>query len=60
MREFKFDGRKGNLNQMWNNGKCQCECKNPNEHNSCKKDYLQNPATCSCENDKYVRGITDD
>ena len=24
----KFDGRKCNSNQKWNNGKCQCECKN--------------------------------
>ena len=23
----KFDGRKCNLNQKWNNDKCQCECK---------------------------------
>ena len=23
------------------------------------KDYIWNPATCSCENGKYVRGITD-
>ena len=23
----KFDGRKCNSNQWWNNGKCQCECK---------------------------------
>ena len=23
----KFDGRKYNSNQKWNNGECQCECK---------------------------------
>ena len=23
----KFDGRKCNLNQWWDNDKCQCECK---------------------------------
>ena len=26
-RECKFDGRKCNSNQMWNNEKCWCECK---------------------------------
>ena len=25
----KFDGRKYNLNQKWNNNKCRCKCKNP-------------------------------
>ena len=25
--EFKFDTKKINLNQTWNNDKCQCECK---------------------------------
>ena len=25
----KFDGRKCNSNQKWNNDKCRCECKNP-------------------------------
>ena len=24
----KFDGRKCNSNQWWNNDKCRCECKN--------------------------------
>ena len=27
--ECKFDGRKCNSNQKWNNAKCWCECKNP-------------------------------
>ena len=26
--ECKFDDRKYNLNQKWNNDKCRCECKN--------------------------------
>ena len=30
------------------NNKCWCECKNPKEHNACNKDYIWNPATCSC------------
>ena len=26
--KFKFDCRKYNSNQKWNNDKCRCECKN--------------------------------
>ena len=26
-RKCKFDGRKCNLNQLWNNDECTCECK---------------------------------
>ena len=28
---YKFKCRKCNLNQMWNNNKCWCECKYPKE-----------------------------
>ena len=35
----KCDGRKCNSNQKWNNNNCWCDCKNPKEHNACKKDY---------------------
>ena len=55
--ECKLDGRKCNSNQKWNNSKCKHACKNPKEHNACKKDYIWNPATCSCENGKYVGSI---
>ena len=34
-------------------------CKNLKEHYVFEKDYLWNPATCSCKNGKYVRGVTD-
>ena len=27
--KFKFDGRKCNSNQKWNNDKCRCEYQNP-------------------------------
>ena len=54
--ECKFDGRKYNSNQKWNNGKCRCECENPKEQSSCEKDYIWNPATCSCKNSKYLEG----
>ena len=36
----KFDGRKCNSNQKWNNNKCRCEWKNPKRHNACEKDYI--------------------
>ena len=52
-----FDGRKCKPNQKWNNDKCQCEYKT---HNICEKDYIWNPATCSCKNGKYLASITDD
>ena len=47
--ECKFDSIKCNLNNGWNNYKCWCECKNQKFHNACKRDYILNPATCSCE-----------
>ena len=47
----ELDGRKYNLNHWQNNGKCQCEYK---KHHVCAKDHVLNPATCSCENGKYL------
>ena len=52
-RKYKFYCKKCNSNQKWNTIKCQCECKNLKEHYVCKKDYLWNPATCSCKNGIY-------
>ena len=45
------------MDQWWNNDKCQCECKEPHV---CEKDYVWNPATCNCENDKYLSSIMND
>ena len=56
-RKCKFDGRKCSLNQWWNNDKCWCEYK---KHHLREKDYAWNPATCSCENGKYLATATDD
>ena len=53
----KFYGRKCNLNQKSNNDKHWCECK---KHHVCKKDYILNSATCSCENSKYLASTIDD
>ena len=52
----KFDGRKYNSNQKWNNDKCQDECK---KHHICEKDYIWNPATCSCKNGNYLASVID-
>ena len=53
----KFDGRKCNLRQWWNNNKCQCECK---KIHVCEKDYVWNPSKCICENGKHLASIMDD
>ena len=53
----KFDERKCNSDQWWNNNKCQWECK------SCDvspKDCIWNLSTCSCKNGKYLASIMDD
>ena len=43
---IKFDGRKCNSNEEWNNEKCQCECK---KYKICEINYIRNPTTCSCK-----------
>ena len=48
--------KKGNANQSLNNNKCRCECK---KHHICEKFYVWNPATCNCENGKYLASIID-
>ena len=48
------------LRYSWNNDKCRFECKNPEEHNACKKDYVLNPATCSDRNGGYLAGNIND
>ena len=58
--ECMFDGRKYNSNQKWNNDKCRFECKNSKEHHACQKNYIWNPAICSCKNGKYLASISDD
>ena len=50
----KFYGRKCNSDQWWNNNRCRCECK---ELDVCEKDYVWIPATCNCENGKYLASI---
>ena len=52
--ECKFDGRKCNSNQWWNDDKCWYECK---KIHVCEKDYVWNPSKCICENGKYLASI---
>ena len=53
----KFDGRRCNSEQLWNNNKCWSECK---KRHVCEKNYIWNPSTCVCKNRKYVPSIMDD
>ena len=57
--KWTFGSRKCNSNQKWNNNKCWFKCKNPKKH-VCEKDYIWNPANCSCKNGKYLASVTDD
>ena len=36
---------------------CRYKCK---KRHVCEKDYASNPATCNCENGKYLASIMDD
>ena len=47
------------MNQKGNKDKCFYEHKNLTEHNACEKDYIWNPAACSCQNGEYVGSIID-
>ena len=50
----KFEKRKFNSDQKWNKDKCWCKCR---KNHVCEKDYIWNPATCRCENGKYLASI---
>ena len=41
-----------NNKQRWNNGKCQCECKQVVDKGVCDKEYAWNPSNCEYECDK--------
>ena len=40
-----------------NSDQCLCQCK---KHDVGEKDYIWNPATCSCQNRKYLASTIDD
>ena len=46
--ECKFDERKCNSNQTSNNDRFLIKKK----YNICEKEYIWNPVTCSCKNEK--------
>ena len=54
--KYKFHDRKCNSNQNLNKHKCRCECK---KYLICEKNYIWNPAACSCKNGKYLASIID-
>ena len=45
---------KCNSDKWWNNDKRFCECKKGRVFD---KDYIWNPATCTCQNGKYLVSI---
>ena len=49
--ECKFNGRKCNSNQKQNKNKCRLSANRQTKKHVCKKDYIWNPATCTCENE---------
>ena len=53
----KFDERKYNSDQLWNNNKCRYECK---KGHVCEKIYIWNPPTCSYKKRNYLISIMDD
>ena len=53
----KYNGRKCNSDQWWNNDKCRYKCEKCHVY---EKDYIWNPATYSFENGKYLTSIMDD
>ena len=55
--ECKFDGRKNDLNQKWNNNNFRCKSKKLEEYRVCQKVYFWNSATRNCENGKYARSV---
>ena len=57
MYHANFDDRKCNSDQWWSNNKYECEYK---KHNTCEKDYIWNPATCSYKNGKDLVNVMND
>ena len=55
--KYIFDRKNCHSDQWWNNDKCLYEFK---KRHVCEKDYIWNPATCSCQNGKYLASIIDD
>ena len=54
--KYRFDERKCNSDQWWNNNECRFEYK---KRHVCEKKYVWKPSTYSCENGKYLASIVD-
>ena len=48
----RLDASVCNNKQRWNNGKCQCECKELIDKGICDSGYAWNPSNCECECNK--------
>ena len=58
--ECKFDSKKWNSNQKWNNDKSRCKCKIQKNLVCAKKNYIWNPETCSFDNGKHEGIVIND
>ena len=52
----RFDWKKRNIDQLWNDNKCWYECKKLHVR---EKDYIWNPSICGCKSGKYLASIMD-
>ena len=51
--KYKFDSRKFNSTQKWNNDKSQCECKKRKKYRLWEEDYALTPSRCTCQYDNH-------
>ena len=52
--KYRFDAKKCDSSQWWNNEKCWYGCK---KSHLCEKDYIWNPFTCNCKHGKYLASV---
>ena len=57
--KYKFDGRKGNVDQEKKKKFCQREFENPIKH-VYEKYYIWYRSTCTCESNRYLKSIIGD
>ena len=56
----KFDGKKYNSNQKWNDDKMLVWVEKSERESCVRKKYVWNLVTCTCENGKYLGTIVGD
>ena len=47
--KYRLNKSIGNSKQKWNHDECRYECKELDDSDTCKNDYIRNPNTCDCE-----------